>query len=140
MIKNMPQKKTVNKIKLINNPSFIILFKCICFIFFISFIFLINNINYYLNDNFMAMQKFIYLAKNGSLINPKEKFYKSDYPKISIIIAIYNAAGYIKNALLSIENQDFKDVEIIMVDDGSKDNSVNLIKNFMKKDPRIVLP
>ena len=87
----------------------------------------------------MAMQKFIYLAKNGSLINPKEKFYKSDYPKISIIIAIYNAAGYIKNALLSIENQDFKDVEIIMVDDGSKDNSVNLIKNFMKKDPRIVL-
>ena len=45
----------------------------------------------------------------------------------------------LKEALLSIQNQDFKDIEVIMVDDCSKDNSVNLIKELMIKDPRIKL-
>ena len=73
----------------------------------------------------MIMQKFIYLTKNGILLNPKEKFIKSKNPKISKIISIYNAEPYINNSLLSIENQDFNDIEILMVDDYSKDNSVN---------------
>ena len=52
---------------------------------------------------------------------------------------MYNAEGFIKNALFSIQNQDFKDIEIIAIDDGSKDKSVNIVKEFMKKDPRIIL-
>ena len=44
-----------------------------------------------------------------------------------------------KTALLSIQNQNFKDIEIVMVDDGSKDNSIGLIKKLMRTDPRIVL-
>ena len=79
------------------------------------------------------------MTKNGISINEKEKFYKSKNPKISIIIAVYNAEGYIKNALQSIQNQDFKDIEIIVVDDFSKDNSVFLIKTLIKNDPRIIL-
>jgi len=85
------------------------------------------------------MQEYIYLAINGTLYNPNEVFKKSENPKISIIITVYNGEGYLKTALLSIQNQDFKDVEIIMIDDCSKDNSVNLIKELMIKDPRIVL-
>ena len=105
---------------------------------FFLFFFIINK-NYYIYDNFMIMQRFVYMVKNGNSFKQNEKFYKSNNPKISIIIAIYNAEGFIKNALLSIQNQDFKDIEIILVDDFSKDNSVNLIKEIMKKDPRIIL-
>ena len=85
------------------------------------------------------MQEYIYMIMNGTLYNPNEVFNKSENPKISIVITVYNGEGFLKTALLSIQNQDFKDVEIIMIDDCSKDNSVNLIKELMIKDPRIIL-
>ena len=92
-----------------------------------------------LNEEYKDMQQYIFMATNGTLYNPKEIFKKSENPKISIIITVYNGEAYLKTALLSIQNQDFTDVEIIMVDDCSKDNSVNLIKELMIKDPRIIL-
>ena len=46
---------------------------------------------------------------------------------------------YLKTSILSIRNQDLKDIEILLVDDGSNDNSVKLIKKMIKKEPRIVL-
>ena len=60
-------------------------------------------------------------------------------PKISIVIPIYNGENYIKTALISIQNQDFKDIQIVIVDDFSEDNSVNIIKEEMKDDKRINL-
>jgi glycosyltransferase involved in cell wall biosynthesis len=51
---------------------------------------------------------------------------------------VYNGEPYLKSALRSIQNQDFKSIEIIMIDDNSKDNSVKLIKELMKEDSRIV--
>ena len=90
-------------------------------------------------EEIKEMKKFIKLIINGKLINPNEIFYKSENPKISIVISVYNGEPYLKNALLSIQNQDFKDIEVIMIDDCSKDNSVNLIKELMLTDPRIVL-
>jgi cellulose synthase/poly-beta-1,6-N-acetylglucosamine synthase-like glycosyltransferase len=92
-----------------------------------------------LNKEQKDIQEYIYMVMNGSLYDPKEIFKKSENPKISIVISVYNGEGYLEKALLSIENQDFKDIEIIMVDDCSKDNSVNLIKELMIKDPRIRL-
>ena len=85
------------------------------------------------------MKEYIYMAMNGTLYNPNEVFKKLENPKISIVVTVFNGEAYLKSALLSIQNQDFKDVEIIIVDDCSKDNSVNLIKEFMIKDPRIIL-
>lgn len=79
------------------------------------------------------------MAMKGTLYNPNEVLKKSENPKISIVVTVYNGEGYIKSALLSIQNQDFKDVKIMMVDDYSKDNSVNLIKELMIKDRRIIL-
>ena len=98
-----------------------------------------NSIDKNLDEEYKDMQEYIYMIMNGSLYNPNEVFKMSENPKISIVISVYNGEAYLKTALLSIENQDFKDIEIVMVDDCSKDNSVNLIKELMVKDPRIRL-
>ena len=76
---------------------------------------------------------------NGTELYKNKIYYPSKNPKISIVITVYNGEAFLKSALLSIQNQDFKDIEIVMVDDCSQDNSVNLIKELMKTEPRIVL-
>lgn len=59
--------------------------------------------------------------------------------QVSIITASYNYENYIKETIDSVINQTFKDWEMIIVDDGSKDNSVNVIKEYCEKDDRIRL-
>lgn len=54
----------------------------------------------------------------------------SNLPKISVIICTYNHAQYIKRAINSILNQTYQDFEIIVVDDGSTDNTKSIIKSF----------
>ena len=60
-------------------------------------------------------------------------------PKISIISAVYNSEKYIFRFLKCIQNQNFKDVEILFINDYSKDNSINIIEEYRKKDKRIIL-
>ncbi len=55
---------------------------------------------------------------------------------ISIVIPVYNIEKYLKECLDSILNQTFKDFEVICVDDGSKDNSLNILNEYAKKDLR----
>ena len=55
---------------------------------------------------------------------------------LSICIPIYNMEKYIKKALLSIINQSFQNFEIVLVNDNSNDNTLNLINNFQSKDNR----
>ena len=69
----------------------------------------------------------------------KKKKYEKKKPKISIISTIYNKDKYILRFLRSIQNQNYDNIEIILVDDSSNDNSVNAIKNFQKEDERIIL-
>ena len=59
--------------------------------------------------------------------------------KISVIIPIYNAERYLSDCLESIVNQTFKDIEIICINDGSKDKSEKIIKEYAQKDKRIIL-
>ena len=59
--------------------------------------------------------------------------------KISVIIPIFNAERYLSDCLESIINQTFKDIEILCINDGSKDNSEKIIKKYAKKDKRIIL-
>ena len=59
--------------------------------------------------------------------------------KISVIIPIYNAEKYLREALDSVINQTYKNLEIICVNDGSTDNSLSIIKNYMEHDERIKL-
>lgn len=59
--------------------------------------------------------------------------------KISVIIPIFNAERYLSDCLESIVNQSFKDIEIICINDGSKDKSEKIIKEYVQKDKRIIL-
>lgn len=56
---------------------------------------------------------------------------------ISIIMPVYNAEKYIKDAVQSVINQTYKKWELIIIDDCSNDKSLEIIKNFKKKDKRI---
>lgn len=58
-------------------------------------------------------------------------------PKLSIIVPIYEAERYLRNLLDSIIAQTFKDWELILVDDGSKDNSGNICEEYSLEDSRI---
>lgn len=60
-------------------------------------------------------------------------------PKISIIIPIYNVEDYVGKCLESVTNQTLKDIEVICVDDGTKDNSCAVVEAYMKEDNRIKL-
>ena len=60
-------------------------------------------------------------------------------PKISIIIPIYNTAKYLPKCLDSIINQTYQNIEIILVNDGSTDNSSKIIQEYAKKDQRIII-
>ena len=51
-------------------------------------------------------------------------------PKFSIIVPVYNVEEYIDDCLKSIFNQSFKDFEVIVVNDGTKDNSMDIVKNY----------
>lgn len=51
-------------------------------------------------------------------------------PKFSIIVPVYNVEKYIKKCLDSIFNQSFKDFEVIVVNDGTKDNSMDIVKKY----------
>lgn len=57
--------------------------------------------------------------------------------KISIIIPAYNIEEYIGECLDSLINQTYKNIEIIVVNDGSKDNTSNIINEYAKKDNRV---
>ncbi|EOD2664652.1 glycosyltransferase family 2 protein [Campylobacter jejuni] len=58
-------------------------------------------------------------------------------PKISIILPTFNVEKYIAKALESCINQTFKDIEIIVVDDCGSDKSIDIAKEYSKKDKRI---
>lgn len=60
-------------------------------------------------------------------------------PKISVIIPIYNVASYLDECLNSVADQTFRDIEIIAVNDGSTDNSLDIIEAHRKKDNRIII-
>jgi glycosyltransferase involved in cell wall biosynthesis len=61
----------------------------------------------------------------------------SSIPAISVIMSVYNSARYLYAAVESILNQDFNDFEFIIVNDGSTDNSGEILVRLAQRDPRI---
>jgi len=51
-------------------------------------------------------------------------------PKITVLMPVYNGEKYLKEAIESILNQTFSDFEFLIIDDGSTDGSVGVIKSF----------
>ena len=59
-------------------------------------------------------------------------------PKISVILPIYNVAPYLEETFESLIHQSIDDIEIIAVNDGSIDDSEEIIKRYQKRDNRII--
>ena len=98
--------------------------------------------NYFLNINndllsIKSFEKYINECKHSNNIKTTKIF--SDNPYMSVCLAVLNMRLYIKRNLLSIINQSFKDFEIIIVNDFSKDESEHIIGEFQSKDSRIKL-
>ena len=60
-------------------------------------------------------------------------------PILSVIIPVYNIKNYLEECLNSVINQTLKEIEIILVDDGSTDGSAKICDNFASKDNRIIV-
>lgn len=63
-----------------------------------------------------------------SLIKVKDKF-----PKVTIIIPVYNGENYIRSAIESAVNQSYSNLEIIVIDDGSNDNTKKILEQYSEK-------
>lgn len=63
---------------------------------------------------------------------------KKDHYKVSVIVPVYNVEAYLDEMLTSVEEQTLKGVEIILVDDGSTDNSDKIIRQHLEKNESII--
>lgn len=62
-----------------------------------------------------------------------------EYPLVSIIVPVYNNEKYIERCLNSILNQTYTNIQIIVINDGSTDNSYKICKKYAEQDNRIFL-
>lgn len=60
-------------------------------------------------------------------------------PKISVIVPVYNVEKYIEKCLNSLINQTLEEIEIIIVNDGTKDNSMKIVKRFQERYPKKIV-
>lgn len=60
-------------------------------------------------------------------------------PKVSVVVPAYNVRSYIEDALVSLEKQSFQDFEVLIVDDGSTDDTATIVKPFCDRDARFRL-
>ena len=59
--------------------------------------------------------------------------------ELSIVIPVYNVEKYIRKCLLSVVNQTLQEIEIVIVNDGTKDKSIDIIQDIIDSDNRIKL-
>ena len=101
--------------------------------------YIIKNNKYYLKIELVEkFNTFLKLCKQGKTID-KKKYPLLKAPKISIIIPVFNGGQYLNYSLRTIQNQNLKEIEILIIDDCSTDDSLISIKKFMEEDSRIRL-
>lgn len=142
-------EKSIN-IKLYINLKTLIFFFLFLIVLFIKFNFEFRIIEdkdstqtYILGSNLFIKREVIYhfnkyikICRKGRLID-KNIYNLSFHPKITVIMPIYNGGQYLYYSLRSIQNQQMKDIEIIIIDDCSLDDSLEIIEKYMEEDPRI---
>jgi len=89
------------------------------------------------NEKYYA-QKYFDICNNGELIG-SQRFKRNLHPKFTIIIPVYNREIFITRVLRSIQNQSYKNIEILFIDDKSTDSSVEIIEENQRTDKRIKL-
>ena len=130
---NLSQKFLYNLYKIfkfiINNKIKIIIF--------LTFILIIYKFSFYYKKKSKISREIynLIICKNGKLLEKIKIF--SLNPKVSVVISLFNSAKTIKSSIRSIQNQNMREVEIILVDDFSNDNSLEIIEELRKEDSRI---
>ena len=100
---------------------------------------IISFVKEHKNISLEEIDKFRQYNCDKKFIEPFPKFEKSENPLITVIITTHNQAHIIHKSLKSVQNQSVKNIEIIIVDDCSRDNTTETINEYQKEDPRIVL-
>lgn len=93
-----------------------------------------NNKKIYFKKTFIILILLIVYCLTSNII---KNIFLIKRPKISIIMPIYNKEKYLHRSIGSILNQTFKDIEIVLVNDGSTDNSLNIMQNYSLNDSRM---
>ena len=114
------------------------------FIFFVKFIFSVILLYVIVSSEKDKLRKNVlnkglqYMKQcfKGKLLNNNTNILSLN-PKISVVIPVYNCEKTIKFAVRSIQNQNMADIEIILVNDNSKDNTSLIIKELAEEDQRI---
>ena len=78
------------------------------------------------------------IAKTVQSVYNALLYASGDKPKVSVVIPAYNAEKYISKSITSVLNQDYENIEIIIVNDGSSDNTKDIVSAFAKKNKRII--
>ena len=155
-IKKKKLKRTIESIEI--NQNFILFLKIIFFTYLIykDFSFydrvkippkvsneifkeILSFIQEHKNISLEEVEEFRQYSRDKKFIEPNPKFIKSENPLISVIITMHNQAHILHKSIKSVQNQSFKNIEIIIVDDCSRDNTTEEIIEYQKIDPRIVL-
>ena len=130
------KKKKIHKNESNKLMSFFLTIKSLLMLI-LSYILYHINLNVY--DEIKILKDYYKINNAGILLNNQTKFKKVNNPKISIISPVYNNEKYILRFIRSIQNQFFDDLEIILVDDCSQDNSTTIIERYQREDERIIL-
>ena len=121
--------------------------KCVILLFIFIFLYISNKkVKIYFNtnveDDIMASveiaKNFIIRSSNG-ILDKKPPLKNFINPRISSIIPLYNCENTILRAIRSIQNQNIEDIEIILINDFSKDKILMMINQLQKEDPRIII-
>ena len=98
-------------------------------------IFLHKNKQEKIREKLNKINKWINICKKKILIRGILK--SSTKPKITALITVYNSYNCVNTAVKSVQNQLLSDIEILIIDDGSNDNSLTIIKKLQEEDKRI---
>ena len=85
-----------------------------------------------------GLRQYITVSRKGILAKNRI-FEHFDKPKISIVIPMYNEEKNILGVIRSIQNQSIEELEIVVVNDNSNDNTLTILKKLQEEDPRIII-